>query len=188
MSSHGSRPAGTDGSDHWHRESVAWQYKISSLNKSRLSRTVVFQIFLGILLIIRLLPGFTALVGLPLYQKLRHWDIPAPKAWEYAWVVSVVAAVFGLKSLAKNNSLLLKQFVIGTVTFGILPVIYGLVDQFDDILAYYNDRKYTARILGYPAVLVWYFFLALAIQIHIFELYFSVNLLKAWKPRDKKLK
>jgi len=28
MSSFGKRPDGTDGSDHWHRESVAWQYKI----------------------------------------------------------------------------------------------------------------------------------------------------------------
>ena len=146
------------------------------------------QILLGILLVLRLLPGLTALVGLPLYQKFRRWDIPAPNAWEYAWVVSVVAAVFGLKSLAKNNSLLLRQFVIGTVVFGILPVIYGLIDQFDDLIVYYNERKYTARILGYPAVLVWYFFLVVAIQIHIFELYFSVNLMKAWKPRDKKLK
>ena len=160
----------------------------SSLNKSRLSRTVVFRILLAILVIIRLLPGFTALVGLPLYQRLRHWNFPAPKAWEYAWVVGIVAAVFGLKSLSKNNSLLLKQFVIGTVVFGVLPVIFGLIDQFDDIILYYNERKYGAQILGYPAALVWYFFLALAIQIHIFELYFSVNLLKAWKPRDKKFK
>lgn len=24
----GTRPDGSDGSDHWHRESIAWQYKI----------------------------------------------------------------------------------------------------------------------------------------------------------------
>ena len=160
----------------------------SALNKSRLSRTVVFRILLGILVMFRLLPGITALFGLPLYQRLRKWNVPAPNAWEYAWIVSIVAAVFGLKSLPKNNSLLLKQFVIGTVVFGVLPVIFGLVDQFDELILYYNEKKYGAQILGYPAVLVWYFLLAVAMQIHIFELYFSVNLLKAWKPRDKKIK
>ena len=143
---------------------------------------------MGFVVLVRLLPGFTALVGLPIYQRLRQWDIPAPKAWEYAWVVSIVAALFGLKSLPKNDTILLKQFLIGNVVFGILPVLYGLIELFDDVLLYYNERKSSAQILSYPAVLVWYLALFVAMQIHGFAMYFGANLLKAWRPRDKKMK
>ncbi|WAR07925.1 JAGN1-like protein [Mya arenaria] len=187
-SSSGKRPDGTDGSDHWHRESVAWQYKISSINKGRLKTTLNLQIVFGLLVIVRLLPGLTALVGLPIYKKLQHWDIPAPKAWEYAWIVSLVAAVFGLKSLPKNDALVLKQFLIGTAVFGILPVIYGLIELFDDLMLYYKDKKSSSQILGYPAVLVWYLCLVVCLQMHAFGIYFGANLLKAWKPKDKKIK
>lgn len=137
-------------------------------------------------MIVRLLPGITALVGLPVYRRLQQWDIPAPKAWEYAWIVSLLAAALGLKCLAKNDSLVLKQSLIGTVVFGVLPVLYGLIELFDDLMLYYNERKSTARILGYPAVLVWYLGLIICMQIHVFSVFFGVNLLKAWKLKKPK--
>jgi len=142
----------------------------------------------GVAVIVRLLPGLTALIGLPIYKMFQKWDIPAPKAWEYAWIVSLVAAIFGLKSLPKNDSLVLKQFLIGTVVFGILPVFYGLVELFDDLMLYYQEKKSSLHILGYPAVLVWYLCLVICLQMHVFGIYFSVNLLKAWKPKEKKIK
>ncbi|KAL3883377.1 hypothetical protein ACJMK2_029649 [Sinanodonta woodiana] len=185
-SAHGPRAVGTDGSDHWHRESVAWQYRISSINKSRLKTCTAVQLILGLAVFIRLLPGITSLVGLSLYQKLRQWDVPAPKSWEYAWIVSLVAALLGLKSLAKNEMLLLKQYMIGTVVFGLLPVIYGMIDQIDDMYAYLYDKKYTTRIFGYPAVVVWFLFLAVALQLHGFGLYFASVLFQAWRPKPKK--
>lgn len=139
-------------------------------------------------MIVRLLPGLTALVGLPIYRRLQQWDIPTPKAWEYAWIVSLLAAVLGIKCLAKNDALVLKQFLIGTVVFGVLPVVFGLIELFDDLILYYNERKYSAQILGYPAVLVWYLGLIICAQIHVFTMYFGVNLLKAWKLKQKKSK
>ncbi|KAL4233308.1 granulocyte colony-stimulating factor signaling pathway [Mactra antiquata] len=188
MSSFGKRPTGTDGSDHWHRESVAWQYKISSLNKSRLKSSLILHILVGLVVIVRLLPGLTALVGLPVYRRLQHWEFPAPKAWEYAWIVSLLSALFGLRSLPRNDVLILKQFLIGNVVFGVLPVLYGFLDLWNELVLYYNEKKYAAQILGYPAVLVWYLCLTVCIQLHMFSMYFGVNLLKAWKPRDKKTK
>lgn len=32
-SKYGNRPVGSDGSDHWHRESIAWQYKVRYANR-----------------------------------------------------------------------------------------------------------------------------------------------------------
>jgi len=167
---------------------LIFPFPFSAINKSRLKTAFGFQLIFGIAVIIRLLPGLTAFIGLPIYRRLQQWDIPAPKAWEYAWIVSLLAAVLGLKCLAKNDSLVLKQSLIGTVVFGVLPVLYGLIELFDDLMLYWNERKHTAQILGYPAVLVWYLSLIVCLQVHIFAMYFGVTLLKAWKPKYLKTK
>lgn len=138
----------------------------------------------------RLLPAISALFGLPMFDKFRKWNLPAPNPWEYAWFVSVFAAIVGWRSLPRNKTVLLKQFMIGTVVFGILPVLYGIMDQMDDLFLYINHRKYKAEIAGYPAVIVWFMFLAITLQLHGFAIYFSAQLLRAWKPRgnEKKVK
>ncbi|XP_060069665.1 protein jagunal homolog 1-like [Ylistrum balloti] len=185
-SKYGSRPTGTDGSDFWHRESVAWQYKHSSLNKSRLKIVLVIQILVCLMLVVRVLPGITAFLGLGLFERLKHWDFPAPRPWEYLWIINFMAAILGLKSLPKNDIPLLRQYVIGTVVFGICPIAYGVFDQIDDLYAYLNEKKSIGTLQGYPAVIVWFMFLTMAIQLHGFGLYFARQLYKAWKPRSQK--
>ncbi|XP_021366759.1 protein jagunal homolog 1-like [Mizuhopecten yessoensis] len=186
-SKYGSRPTGTDGSDFWHRESVAWQYKQSSLNKSRLKIVLVLEVLVCLMLVVRLLPGMTAFLGLGIFGRLKTWDFPAPRPWEYIWMINLMAGVLGLKSLPKNDIPLLRQYVIGTVVFGICPVVYGIFDQIDDLYAYLNEKKSIGTIQGFPAVIVWFMFLTMAIQLHGFGLYFARQLHKSWKPRlDKK--
>ena len=178
----GYRPEGSDGSDHWHRESIAWQHKVSSINKWLLRLALFIQLQLGALLLIRLLPGITSAVGFPI-MKLRRLDLPHPRPWEYAWCVSLVAAIFGWRSTRNNNLFLLKQFVFGTLIFGVAPMCFGLFDLRNDISLYFSDKKYTFEMLGFPAVLLWTIFMAIALQLHLFTLYFGVVLMKAWKPR-----
>ncbi|KAJ8314818.1 hypothetical protein KUTeg_006968 [Tegillarca granosa] len=113
----------------------------------------------------------------------------APRPWEYAWMISLAAVVFGWKSLPKSESLMLRQYVIGTVVFGVIPIIYGVIDQMDDLYNYLNEKKSTGQILGYPAVLVWFLFLLTSAQLHGFGLYFASQLLSAWKTKiDKRFK
>ncbi|KAK3097043.1 hypothetical protein FSP39_005834 [Pinctada imbricata] len=187
-SKYGSRPAGTDGSDFWHRESVAWQYKFSSLNKSRLKTDLTVHILIGLLMIVRILPGITSFLGVGPVQRLRQWNLPPPRPWEYAWIISLVGVILGWRSMPKNESALLKQYMIGSVVFGVIPVLYGLIDQSDDLYAYLNEKKFTGQILGYPAVVVWFMFLTVATQIHGFGLYFAAQLIKSWRPRERKTK
>lgn len=137
---------------------------------------------------VRLLPGITSFLGLPFARPLRQWNLPPPKPWEYAWFISIVTAVIGWKALPKNERQLIKQYLIGTVVFGILPVIYGLCEQTDDMYTYLQDSKKSIRFLGYPAVIIFYMFLAIAAQIHIFGIYFALQLYKAWKPRSERKK
>ncbi|XP_076444958.1 protein jagunal homolog 1-like isoform X2 [Babylonia areolata] len=181
-SKYGSRPAGSDGSDHWHRESIAWQYKISSLNKARLRLDVFLHVVLGLLMLVRLAPGLTSLFGFNIIA-LRRWDMPHPRPWEYAWIFSLVSAVIGWRSTPQNNTFLLKQYMVGTVIFGLLPIIFGILDLKGDMMAYLSERKYTYVMFGMPAVVLWGLFLIICIQLHAFGIYFSIVLLKAWRPR-----
>ncbi|XP_071136528.1 protein jagunal homolog 1-like [Mytilus edulis] len=187
---YGSRPTGTDGSDFWHRESVAYRHKMSSINKARLKMDLMLQIVLCVLMTVRILPALVSFVGVGPVKQLRKWDLPAPRPWEYMWSISIIAAVLGLLSIPKNEGFLLKQYMIGTVVFGLLPIIYGIVDQIDDLYAYLNEKRWSAQFFGYPAVIVWFMFLTAAIQLHGFGLYFSMQLLKSWKINrtDKKLR
>ncbi|ESO93275.1 hypothetical protein LOTGIDRAFT_216100 [Lottia gigantea] len=182
----GARPEGTDGSDHWHRESIAWQYRLSSINKSRLKFDIFLQMLLGFLMFMRLLPALSALFGFS-FQSLRRWDLPAPRPWEYAWIISISAAVLGWRSTSYNKSFLLKQYMLGTVVFGLFPVLFGFIDVSNDLYVYITERKYTYVMFSFPAILLWSTFLFIAAQLHVFGLYFSSVLLKAWKPRGKKV-
>ncbi|XP_046552800.1 protein jagunal-like [Haliotis rubra] len=183
----GKRPEGSDGSDFWHRESIAGQYKVSTENKSRLRLDLFFHFVTGFMMFIRLLPALTAFFGMSV-KMLRRWDLPAPRSWEYAWFISVVAAVLGWKSTPHNQIFLIKQYMLGSVVFGIFPVIFGFIDVADDLGKYYHEKKYTYVMFGYPAVIVWFLFLLVAVQLHIFGLYFGTVLVKAWRPRVVKPK
>jgi len=55
----------------------------------------------------------------------------------------------------------------------------------DDLYAYLNEKKSSATLVGYPAVIVWFMFLTMAVQLHCFGLYFAAQLLKSWRPRKK---
>lgn len=182
----GVRPSGTDGSDFWHRESIAWQHRQSCINKARLKFDIVIHLMLSFVMFLRLLPCMLAFLGTSLFESVRKWDVPNARPWEFIWFISLLAAFLGWKAMPKNDTPLLKQYIIGSIVFGVVPVLYGLVDQADDLFAYITDKKQTAQILGFPAVLIWFMFLSISAQIHGLGLYFSVQLMKAWKPRSKK--
>ena len=118
-------------------------------------------------------------------QKLR---LPRASTWEYVWLVSVVADIFGLFSLRKNRYVLMQQFLIGWVVFGLGPVVYGMYSLFDELMDYWNTRETKKLFMGFSVVVLWNMFLVVAFQLHLFGVWFSWKLLRAWKPKAVKKK
>jgi len=71
---------------------------------------------------------------------------------------------------------------IVSLLVGILPVIYAAVFHVStDLVTYWETH--TTRLLfhGIPVVIIWSMFLAAALQLHVYGIYFGYSLLKAWK-------
>ncbi|ESO08962.1 hypothetical protein HELRODRAFT_74654 [Helobdella robusta] len=184
----GSRPMGSDGTDFLHRERIAGHYQSSATNKSRFKWTIYLHFLLGLLMIFRLSVSFFVLLNIRPPSFLQRMRLPRAWMWEYVWLVSLMASMFGLFSLRKNRFVLMQQFVIGWIIFGLGPVAYAMVTLFDELVKYWETRETTKLFLGFPIVVLWNMFLVIALQLHLFGLWFAWNLLRAWKPRGEKKK
>ena len=159
----------------------------SSINKARLRCDVFFHVICGVLMSLRLMPWLLSLSGHSI-AELHCRNLPHPRLWEAAWLCSLAPSYLAWRSTSSNSTYLLKFYIVGTVIFGILPIMYGVLDLWQDVWVYLNDRLYNAVIYGAPAVLVWIVFFFVCIQIHGLGLYFSFVLLKAWRSRGIILK
>jgi len=178
--------SGTDGSDFLHRERVAPQYKISAVNKGRLKLVIFLHLSLVMLMLFRLSTSFFVMAGMRPPAFLQKLRLPRAQLWEYAWLMSAMASIFGLVAIRKNRTVLMKQFILGFFTFGFLPVVYAIVDLSDDLIQYWETRETKQFILGFPSVVLWNMFLAIAVQIHGFGVYFAWKLVSAWSSKGEK--
>ena len=79
--------------------------------------------------------------------------------------------------------------VVGSVLCGIVPTLYaGGFDVVDDLLQFYHTHHSKLMFQGIPVVILWSIFLAAAVQLHIYTVYFAWSLLRAWKQRAAELR
>ncbi|VDN43191.1 unnamed protein product [Gongylonema pulchrum] len=107
----------------------------------------------------------------------RSLKLPNAYPWEYVWCFSFIP----------TN--LLRYHYYGQFILGILPCAIGLGGQFPELIDYLRDMKnsQSPTFRGtFPMVIIWYIFFVIALQIHIFAMYFSYNLVAAWQPPKKK--
>lgn len=136
--------------------------------------------------------------------ELQELYIPKPRLWEWVWAASVVSAWTGFKSIRKNNVSLMKvyAFLIGSLSF--LPIFYELIYWFSDFRDFASrgdaspnnsnageegplvPEPVVEKWRGYPVGFLWYPFLVVAIQVHLFQLYFASVLIRVWSSRTRK--
>ena len=159
----------------------------SATYKSWLKILIFFHLALLVLMTFRLSTSIFVMFGIRPPGFLQTFRLPVAQGWEYAWLCSGFAAVFAMLAIPRNRLFLLKQSCVGTLLFGLGPVLYAAVTLLDDMLEYYNSRETKILFLGFPVVVMWYMFLIVALQVHSFELYFMWKLFSAWKPKKKKV-
>jgi len=197
-SKYGARPVGTDGSDFKHRQRVALHYRESVTNKFRLKCAVLLHGFLLLLMLIKLLEDILDRFEID-WGPLERLKVPVPYFWEYWWMLSVVPCILALTSLPRNNERRLRRCYYGFFLFVLIPTAIGAGCKLPELLnylGYYGDgsnddddddaaggppRTYE-RFLGFPMVVIWWMFFAVAFQVHAFTMFFITHLIKAWQP------
>ncbi|KAH8022263.1 hypothetical protein HPB51_023141 [Rhipicephalus microplus] len=116
--------------------------------------------------------------------ELEELYIPKPLLWEWVWLASLVFMLPGLTAVRRNRASSMKVYVGGTFLFGLCPVIGAAVYFFRDLYAFVQHGHAVENVelwQGYPVAVLWYAFLTVAFQAHMFSLYFGVRLILAWQ-------
>ncbi|KAH7947503.1 protein jagunal [Rhipicephalus sanguineus] len=175
--------SGTDGSDFNHRQKVASHYQISAIYKTRLKTAMLLHFFLFLAMCAKLAEDVLDRLDIFILE-LEELYIPKPLLWEWVWLASLLFMLPGLTAVRRNRASSMKVYVAGTFLFGLCPVIGAAVYFFRDLYAFVQHGHAVENVQlwqGYPVAVLWYAFLTVAFQAHMFSLYFGVRLILAWQ-------
>jgi hypothetical protein len=152
-------------------------------NRSRLSWTLVVHFIFVLLMAFRLSVAIYVFAGIRPPRLLQRIRLPAASNWEFSWFIgSAVTCFVGLLAVKRRKSVLVRVYIALSLLAGILPVIYAAVFHVShDLIAYWNTHHTRLVFHGIPVVIIWSMFLAAALQLHTYGIYFAYCLLKAWK-------
>lgn len=162
-------------------------FSFSALYKSRLR----FCIFLHFLLFLVMCTKLSddVLDRLDIFiLELQALYIPKPYTFEYVWTASIIFACMGLNALSRNRLSSLNHYVVGTLVFAVCPLLGAAIYFFSDV-SEYAEKKSEASVefwQGFPVAVWWYGFILIAIQVHIFSIFFAIKLIKIWRIKMKR--
>ncbi|ODN06375.1 Protein jagunal [Orchesella cincta] len=173
---------GTDGTDFMHRQRVASQYQLSALNKSRLKSCIFVHILLFFILLLKLTPDVLDRLDI-FVLELEELEVPKPLKWEFWYIISFPVAFVGLSAVRRNNIQAMQIYLGGTIANAVVPVLLGMYTYFGDVYTYVNTKsmKDIQVWQGYPYGVLWYIFLLIAMQVHVFSIIFASKLVTAWR-------
>ncbi|KAL1414704.1 hypothetical protein MTO96_000823 [Rhipicephalus appendiculatus] len=146
--------SGTDGSDFNHRQKVASHYQISAIYKTRLKTSMLLHFFLFLAMCAKLAEDVLDRLDIFILE-LEELYIPKPLLWEWVWLASLVF---------------------------VLPGPDGRTAQSREQHEGHGHAVQNVELWqGYPVAVLWYAFLTVAFQAHMFSLYFGVRLILAWQ-------
>ena len=61
--------------------------------------------------------------------EVEELFVPAPLIWEWLWLLSVPVTFLGLNTVKYSSLVSCKQFLLGSLTCSLLPIIIGMVSH-----------------------------------------------------------
>jgi hypothetical protein len=141
--------------------------------------------FLSMLIIVQLVFYFGNKF---LTDKVDFPEVPKPQTWQYIWLSSLVPAFIGYLSLGKNNLKLMRIYYKGTIFLGLGTVLATMLFNASDLWDYAQTKKTSNLYHDFPIIVLWYMYLLVVVQIHVFGIYFARILIRAWSKDQKKKK
>ncbi|KAL1492383.1 hypothetical protein ABEB36_010636 [Hypothenemus hampei] len=183
--------SGMDGLDHGYRQRIAAHYQASATAKSRLKYCMFLHYMMALLMLAKLVPFILDKFNF-FILAIEELEVPEPLGWEWVWLFGIFSSFFCLNGIKKNNYTSIKNYICSIIIFGYLPLIYGAVYWFPEAYMFifhkgdgFRDGWYDIQLWkGYPYGLLWFAFIIPGFQLHSFTMYFSIALLRAWKPRS----
>ena len=153
-----------------------WNFFLSNETKGYLKKTIYLHFFLIIGTIAHLL----------IYHfKYLHPEfnilLPNPQKWQYIWLSSTISSIIGFIMVSYDLINLLNYFQYSNIIFGILPVLFTIIFNMNDLWNYVETKATKDLFYGFPIILIWYIVLAILIQVHLGCFYFTRILIKNWK-------
>ncbi|GFV51778.1 protein jagunal [Trichonephila clavipes] len=159
----------------------------SALYKSRLKTCIFLHFLLFFVMLAKLSEDILDRMDIFILE-LEELFIPKPMPFEYLWTGSIIFAIIGLRALSRNRLSSLNSYAAGTVVLGICPLLFAAIWFYSDV-AEYAEKKQEAEIekwQGIPVGLWWYGFITVAVQVHLYSLFFAFKLIKIWRVKLKR--
>ncbi|KAK7076711.1 Jagn1p, partial [Halocaridina rubra] len=153
-----------------------------ALNKGRLRKCVFFHLLLALLMVVKMVPDILDRLDIFILE-IEELEVPQPLKWEYIWLGGSLASFLGLTAIRRNRILLLQVYFLLINLFSTVPVLLASMIYFSDFLEYCSEDEPQDLQLwqGYPVAVLWYCFILVSMQVHVFTLIFAWKLIIAWK-------
>ncbi|KRX39906.1 Protein jagunal -like protein [Trichinella britovi] len=176
----GPRAVGSDGSDFRHRQKVATHYRDSVLNKYRMKVTLSLHALLLFLIWAKL-----SVYVLRWFDFTLHFvssiQMPQPEFWEYWWIFSFIPSWLTVDAMQRNDSsAILKAYFLFLIC-GLFPIAIGAGLNLNELVTYTKHGRAEELFYDFPVVVIRYIFFAIALQVHVFAMYFCTKLGQAWQ-------
>lgn len=172
-----------------------YDYILSYQKKGSVRSSICLQFLLAILIEVQILLHSLDSFGISHLEyeeyELRLPKVPSPQVWQYVWLTSLIPCLFGLLAMRKDRVWLIRIYYFGSIFIGLGTCLFTMSINANHFYEYTQTHVTNHLYNGIPVILIWYFYLCLLVQVHIYGIFNSGQLISIWSNdlnKSKKLK
>lgn len=115
--------------------------------------------------------------------ELQELEIPKPDLWEWTYGVSFLFTIVGARAIRTNSVSMMKFYILCITLTAFGPIVMSLYQYIFDFWKYQQEgdlKKLQYVWHDLPLGPLFGTFGLIALQVHLFQLYYAHKLYKAW--------